>query len=197
MQQRLRYQATPRYERRVADGAHGRALVTGFTCTSCGFHSAVRLRGAGPDANEALSRVECPKCGYVERPFRPIRSAKLVLLGLLSAIASFVEALDGNPLWIFAGIACLVFMGWLFWRGLKAAALLRGSSVEFSDGPLPVTQFAGRTCAVCGKRIVMDDAGVWCSACGATSHEEVCAQRHALAAHAGAADPFRATPKAD
>src|SRR5208337_1019198 len=108
------------------------AIVAGFNCHHCGFQSAVRVSraDASTGVDDVLRRVECPRCNHLEEPFRPIRSARLVILALVAAIASFVEALDGNLLWVVCGVACLLVMGGLFWKGLQAAWLLRSSSVE-------------------------------------------------------------------
>jgi hypothetical protein len=142
---------------------------------------------ASERVEELLERTPCPRCDHLEKAFRPVLTAKLVILGLVVASACFVEGMDGDMLWRGAGLVCLGATGVLFWRSLAVASFLRQTTVEFSEEPPPVPQIAGTTCIACDGRIVTAAAGIACPECQATVHIENCAQRHAAGAHGPAA----------
>jgi predicted RNA-binding Zn-ribbon protein involved in translation (DUF1610 family) len=181
-------------------------FVTTFRCSSCGLVKLAtvsippRARSkAAPSADrveepaigQVLARFECPQCAHIERPFRPIRSAKLVVLGLLISGSAFLKAaLDDEPLWNTIGIGSAALTIGLFWRWLNAAALIRSSTVELSNAPVP-GQLAGSTCKACSRRVVTNDEGVSCATCGASLHRSQCAERHAVEAHGGQTNAYR------
>jgi len=182
-------------------------FMTTFTCSSCGLVKLAkvsiprRARSAAdaggvkveepPEVAQVLSRFECPQCAQTERPFRPIRSTKLVVLGLLISGSAFLKAaLDDEPLWNTIGICSAALTIGLFWRWLNAAALIRRSTVELSNAPVP-GQLAGSMCTACSRRVVTNDEGVSCATCGASLHRSQCAERHAVEAHGGQTNAYR------
>jgi hypothetical protein len=196
------------------------SFTTVFTCGGCGLEKVAKVTlPPGMSANSArealrdgdapsvpanvsavLARTECPRCGRVDTPFRPLRAAKLVTLALLLALVGFLKAcVDDSTVWLAGGVVGVVLVGVLFWRGLTAATILRGTTVELSDESLPVRQLVGATCPECSKRIVTADAGAWCPECAAPVHRRTCAQRHAVGAHGGAASgkPYRGSASQD
>lgn len=170
-----------------------------FTCKHCGLTKAARVRVprrtrarapaalppedparlTPPEIEAVLERFECPSCGWVERPFRPIFGAKVILLALLVGIAAIVE----GGVWIVVGVAALGSAAALLVRAFAAAMVLREGDVQLLEGPIPGRQLAGMACLVCDKRIVRDDGGVPCPECSAILHRDVCAQNHAASAH--------------
>src|SRR5689334_9260459 len=109
--------------RRVAKqtGTDEAAFLTSFACKSCGLEKSARVHVAErphgrrneptapdrrtldvpPEVAEVLSRLQCPRCEHVERPFRPLHAARFVMLGLAIALGSCVEAVTQNSvLWM-------------------------------------------------------------------------------------------------
>lgn len=165
-----------------------------FACGSCGLRKTVHLPAdAEPSRDdELLARVPCPSCGYVEHRFFVIRSAKLVILGILVAIVGLVKALTDDAAWMLLALAGVAATLALFVRGMHESSLAREAiALALSDDPIAATQLAGTTCAVCAKRIVTDDDGSSCPDCAKSLHRRKCAAQHAASVHAGAGAVYR------
>ena len=167
-----------------------------YTCGSCGLRKAAHLPADADSSHDdaLLARVPCPACGYLEHRFFVIRSAKLVILGILVTIAGLVQTLAEGGLWVLlvpAGLAATVA---LFVQGMREATLAtQAMALTLSDDRIAATQLAGTACAVCTKRIVTNDDGWSCPDCAVSLHSESCAAQHAAKAHGETAGPYRTT----
>jgi hypothetical protein len=118
-------------------------------------------------------------------PIAVILGAALIVVGL--GLVVFSVSMQGDsPLFLVGGV--VVGGGVLqLTTALAREAHRRREYLAAPDDPrwhggAGIVQLAGRTCAECGKKIVVGADGVSCDACGAPTHLD-CGPRHRSIAH--------------